>query len=75
MATNQGRRDPAAFDADVIHQQLGALSDAATQRHRLAPGTAEYEAALEIEERLAEHLWRLATDLPPNGSDRSEPER
>ena len=65
MAPNRGSRDPAAFEADVIHQQLGALTDASRQRHRLVPGSREYDAALEIEERIAEHVWQLATELCP----------
>ena len=72
MAPNRGSSDPAAFEADVIHQQLGALTDASRQRHRLAPGSPEYEAALQLEERIAEHVWQLATELRPSGS-RSEP--
>lgn len=63
MDPNRRRGDAVAFEADVIHQQLGALTDASRQRHRLAPGSPEYEAALEVEERLAEHVWQLATDL------------
>jgi hypothetical protein len=78
MDHDSGRGDPAAFEADVIHQQLGALTDASRQRHRMVPGTHEYVAALEIEERLAEHVWRLATSLPTGSRtepiDRSEGE-
>lgn len=79
MGTNHGQGDPAAFEADVIYQQLVALTDASTQRHRLAPGSAEYESALEIEQRLADDIWQLATDLRRNGpdsepADRPEPE-
>ncbi len=55
--------DQAVLRADAIHRQLGALTDASMQRHRLAPGSAEYDAALQIEEQLADHVWRLATDL------------
>lgn len=72
MATNRVGSDSAAFAADVIHQQLAALSDASKQRHRLVPGSPEYDVALEIEERLAEHVWQLATEprlrgLPAGG--------
>lgn len=76
MATNRAPSGPAAFEADVIHQQLGALTDASRQRHRLVPGSPEYDAALEIEERIAEHVWQLATELgPPGGrSARGAPE-
>ncbi len=69
MATNPRPDDRAAFAADVIHAQIGALADASTQRHRLAPGSAEYQTALEIEERLAEHVWKLATVHRPNGPE------
>lgn len=68
MATNRVASDPAAFEADVIHQQLGALTDASRQRHRLVPGSPEYAAALEIEERIAEHVWQLATEPRLRGS-------
>jgi hypothetical protein len=67
MDSNHGSGEPAAFEADLIHQQLGALTDASRQRHRLEPGSAEYDAALEIEERIAEHVWQLATVLGPSG--------
>jgi len=50
---------------DEIRRQIAALTDASTQRHRLERGTAEYEAALETEERLAERVWRLGTSLGP----------
>ena len=50
---------------DEIRRQIAALTDASTQRHRLERGTAEYEAALETEERLAERVWRLGTPLGP----------
>ena len=71
MDADRGSDDPAAFEADVIHQQVAALTDASTQRHRLVPGSTEYEAALEVEEHIAEHVWRLATDLHAGGTDRS----
>ena len=29
-------------------------------------GSPEYVAALEIEERIAKHVWRLATELHPS---------
>ena len=66
MATDRMPNDRAAFEADVIHRQLGALTDASRQRHRLVPGSREYEAALAIEERLAQHIWELATDFRPS---------
>jgi hypothetical protein len=50
---------------DEIRRQVAALTDASTWRHRLERGTAEYEAALEDEERLADHVWRLGTALGP----------
>jgi len=65
VATKRVPSERAAFEADMIHQQLGALADASRQRHRFLPGSHEYEAALEIEERIAEHVWQLATDLRP----------
>lgn len=79
MATKQGQGDPGAFEAEVIYQQLGALTGAASERHRLPAGSAEYDAALEVEQRLADELWDLATDIRLNGpggqpADRPEAE-
>ena len=50
---------------DEIRRQVAALTDASTQRHRLERGTAEYEAALQTEERLADRVWRLGASLGP----------
>jgi hypothetical protein len=50
---------------DEIRRQIAALTDASTHRHRLERGTAEYEAALQTEERLADRVWRLGTSLGP----------
>ena len=47
--------------------QIRALTDASIERQRLVRGTAEYEAALETEERLASFVWRLATTRGPSG--------
>jgi len=65
MATNRLPKAPAASEAGVLYRQLGALTEASTQRHRLVAGSREYEVALAVEERLAGRLWRLATDLRP----------
>ncbi len=73
MDANRRSDDLVAFEADVIYRQVGALTDASTQRCRLPAGSAEYQAALEFEEHLAEHLWRLATAHHAAGSDRSGP--
>ena len=59
--------DKAAFDVDEIQVQIGALTDAATQRQRLIRGTPEYESALETEKRLASYVWSLATPIEPAG--------
>ncbi len=75
MIQNQVPGDSSAFEADIIHQQLGALSDASRQRHRFVPGSPEYKTALEIEERLAEHVWQLATGLRPPGTRSTPPDR
>jgi len=53
-------------EADAIHMQIRALTDASMQRQRLVRGTPEYEAALETEERLASHVWYLATAREPS---------
>ena len=50
---------------DEIRRQIAALTDASTRRHRLERGTAEYAAAVETEERLANRVWRLGTSLGP----------
>ncbi len=51
----------------MIEMQIRALTDASMQRQRLVRGTPEYEAALETEERLASHVWSLATARGPSG--------
>jgi molecular chaperone DnaK (HSP70) len=38
--------------------EIKELTDAWTRRHRLRPGTPEYIAALETEERLVTRIWR-----------------
>jgi hypothetical protein len=51
-------------DADApvdIERYVEALTDTAARRHRLPPGTPEYEAALDQEERLMARIWRLGT--------------
>jgi hypothetical protein len=52
---------------EEIRRLVAALTDASTRRHRLERGTAEYDAALETEERLADDVWRLGASLGPPG--------
>jgi hypothetical protein len=65
MGTKKTPRVGEPEPVDEIRRQIAALTDASTQRHRLERGTAEYEAALEDEERLADDVWRLGTALAP----------
>jgi hypothetical protein len=44
--------------ASQAQQQLSDLADAEKKRHQLAPGSPEYEAALEDEEILGAAIWR-----------------
>jgi len=44
-----------------IERYVDALTDTAARRHRLPPGTPEYEAALDQEERLLARVWRLGS--------------
>jgi hypothetical protein len=60
---------------DEIRRQVAALTDASTQRHRLERGTAEYAAALETEERLADRVWRLGASLGSIRQPRPEEEK
>ena len=55
--------------------QIRALTDASMQRQRLVRGTPEYEAALETEERLASHVWSLATAREPSARGARDGER
>lgn len=50
---------------DEIRRQVAALTDASIHRHGLPRGTAEYGAALEREESLADRVWKLGAALPP----------
>ena len=50
-----GNHPSAVMEADAtgdIERYVDALTDTAARRHRLPPGTPEYEAALDQEERL-----------------------
>lgn len=59
---------------DEIRRLIAVLTDASAQRHRLERGTAEYEVALETEERIAEEVWRLGASLGPS-RERPRPQR
>lgn len=68
-------RTVAAEPVEEIRRLIAALTDASTQRHRLERGTAEYVSALETEERLADHVWRLGASLEPSRQRRSTERR
>jgi hypothetical protein len=59
---------------DEIRRQVAALTDASTRRHRIERGTAEYAAALETEERLADRVLRLGASLGSIRQPRPEEE-
>jgi hypothetical protein len=63
MGIRNGPRIAEVQPVDEIRRQVAALTDASTRRHRLERGTAEYAAALETEERLADRVWRLGAFL------------
>jgi len=48
----------AAQQADEERLQIEDLQTAAARRHLLTRGTADYAAAIEVEERLAARIWR-----------------
>jgi hypothetical protein len=60
---------------EEIRRQVAALTDASNRRHRLERGTAEYAAALETEERLADRVWQLGASLGPIRKPTSEDEK
>jgi len=47
-----------AHQADEERLQIDDLRTASTRRHMLLRGTADYAAAMEVEERLAARIWR-----------------
>jgi len=65
MRIRTARRAAELEPVEEIRLQIAALTDASIQRHRLERGTAEYAAALETEERLADRVWRLGESLGP----------
>ena len=75
MGTKKRPRALAIEPVDEIRRLIAALTDASAQRHRLERGTAEYDAALDTEERLADHVWRLGASLGPSGDRRKPPRR
>jgi hypothetical protein len=74
MSVQKRPRAPEAEPVDEIRRLIAALTDASAERHRLERGTIEYEDALDTEERLAEHVWRLGASLGPAYEGR-KPER
>ena len=73
MATMRNRaRAKESQQIDEIQRQIGALSDASTQRHRLARGTPAYAAALEAEELIADRVWQLGSALRAEDEPRAE---
>lgn len=67
MGTRKAAPTKDVGPVEEIRRQVAALTDASTERHRLERGTAEYAAALETEEQLADRVWRLGAALKPNG--------
>jgi hypothetical protein len=68
MATTRDRTRPEGSEqVEEIQRQIGALTDASIERHRLARGTPAYAAALEAEEQIADRVWRLGTALHAKG--------
>ena len=67
MGTKSGPAARADFEQiDETRRQVKELTDASTKRHRLRPGTREYQAALETEDHLVTRIWkRLRGDAPP----------